>query len=261
MEWIEDPNDPRVSAYSLLKSKEERVETFVADHEKTVLRLLHSSFEVPSLFCTEKYFQKHKDLILKRETSGTKIYLASDILMEQTVGFSLHQGMLALGKKRWSQPESLEAPCLFTNGIVDSENMGSLLRTSAALGVRSFAVDGKSASPYLRRSVRVSMGAIFALQMAEALDPIAFLTQQKEKKTLLVALSLPKNSFVSKQISLYDALPKKPFLLVVGNEAYGIEETILDLVDYHLYIPMQDGIDSLNVSHATAIALSYLIKD
>ncbi|GBF41508.1 putative rRNA methylase [Leptospira ellinghausenii] len=261
MQKILSPHDERLTDYSLLKSKESPSDTFVADHEKTAVRLLLSDFEVQSVFCTEKYWQKHKDLITSKLQNEEKCFVADKSIFEETIGFHVHQGFMAVGKQKWVKEEDLTFPILILNAIVDSENIGSILRSAAAFGIQSVLFDTKSASPYLRRSVRVSMGAIFQLKVAKSANLPESIHRMKKRSAKVIALALPKENsdHIPKTKTIQEMGKQENLVLIIGNEANGIEESVIDASDMIGYIPMKNKIDSLNVSHALAVALSHLL--
>ncbi|MDF3822112.1 RNA methyltransferase [Leptospira sp. 96542] len=255
MVFILSPDDERLSEYSLLKSKEENSEYFIADHEKTAVRLLESNLEIISVFCLPKYYEKHKSLIFSKIKDPNFHYVANKDVFEKTIGFRVHQGFMAVGRKRFQMENLLKPPILFLNGIVDSENIGSIFRTALAFGVQSFVIDSFSASPYLRRSVRVSMGTVFKSNILKIEDAEVYL---KNLDLPIYALSLPvgRNDLLLKTKSIYKFKSANNFLLIVGNENNGVHTNLLDLADQIIYIPMKNEVDSLNVSHALAVALS-----
>lgn len=261
MQIIHSAQDPRLSAYQLLKAKEEPSDKFVADHEKTVVRLLMSNLEVESVFCMPKYWEKHKDLIRSKLLNINKCFVAEKSIFEETIGFSVHQGFMAIGYQKWSSLSEVESPILAVNYIVDSENIGSILRTAAAFGIRTVIVDGKSASPYLRRSVRVSMGSLFQIQLVRDNNLTETLNYLKVSGHTILSLSLPRESehLLSKTKSVYEIEKQNNIVLIVGNESEGISPDVLNISDQLVFIPMKNQIDSLNVSHALAVALSHLL--
>ncbi|TGL06957.1 TrmH family RNA methyltransferase [Leptospira levettii] len=261
MQKILTPLDERLTDYSLLKSKESPSDTFVADHEKTAVRLLLSDFEVQSVFCTDKYWQKHKDLITSKLQDEEKCFVADKFIFEETIGFHVHQGFMAVGKQKWAKEEDLTFPILILNAIVDSENIGSILRSAAAFGIQSVLFDTKSASPYLRRSVRVSMGAIFQLKVAKSANLPESIQRLQVRSANVIALALPKENsdHITKTKTIQEMGKQENLVLIIGNEANGIEESVIDASDMIGYIPMKNKIDSLNVSHALAVALSHLL--
>lgn len=261
MPLIESHLDPRVSDYSLLKGKIENGDIFVADNEKTTLRLLESDYQIKSVFCLRKFFDKYKGLIASKLPSLNDCYIAEKEVFEHTIGFSVHQGFMAIGYQKWAEPSDLSSPKILFNSIADSENIGSMVRTSTALGVKSLVFDGTCASPFLRRSVRVSMGTMFASKICKITNGREFLLQEKAKGQLILALSLPRegSSLLEKTKSIYEVKKLENLVLLVGNEATGIEQALLSIADTILYIPMKNSVDSLNVSHALAVALSHLL--
>ncbi|EMJ87197.1 TrmH family RNA methyltransferase [Leptospira meyeri] len=261
MQYIHSPQDPRLADYQLLKAKEETSDKFIADHEKTAVRLLNSSLSVESVFCMPKYWEKHKELILSRIPDINRCFIADKQVFEETIGFSVHQGFMAVGYQKWSELSKATAPILFVNSIVDSENIGSIIRSAAAFGIKTILFDNKSASPYLRRSVRVSMGSLFQIQLVRIYNSNETINTLKETGHTILSLSLPREGKIlsSKTQSIYETGKHTKFVLVLGNEAEGIESNILNLSDKLVYIPMKNQIDSLNVSHAFAVALSHLV--
>ncbi|TGN20246.1 TrmH family RNA methyltransferase [Leptospira idonii] len=256
---IFDPLDPRVAPYSLLKAKEEKTDYFIADNEKTVVRLLESSLEVVSIFSIEKYLSKHKRLISTKISNPNSIFVADRSVFESTIGFSVHQGMMAVAKKPELNDPNLSFPIIVCNRIFDAENIGSIIRTSAAFGISSLLLDKKSSFPYLRRSVRVSMGNIFSQKIFQTDSLGSTIEGYKAKNIPVIGMSLPRNDQeLARSFSLIEEFrfPER-FLLVLGNEAEGIDPDILRLCDRLIYIPMKNGVDSLNVSHSLAVALAF----
>ena len=146
---------------------------FVAEGEKVVRRLLASRFEVVSVMLPEKLLESFRPLIAARPENLT-VYLAERKLLETLIGFSMYQGVLAVG--RIPPPASLEdifqkipSPKLFVavDALTNAENLGALVRNCAAFGVQALIVGETSSSPYLRRAVRNSMGTIFQMPIIE----------------------------------------------------------------------------------------------
>jgi tRNA G18 (ribose-2'-O)-methylase SpoU len=262
MQSIDSHLDLRLSDYKLLKTKEENTDFFIADNEKTAIRLLQSDFKIKSVFCLPKYFQKHEDLIRLRLKEMSSCFVAEKSVFESTIGYSIHQGFMAIGYKKWAELDELTSSHVLFNAIADSENIGSMIRSCVALGMKSLVFDSQCSPPYLRRSVRVSMGSIFSAKIVLTEDIKYFIENQKQKGFKIIALSLPREGSMFQNItkSLYDFIKVDKFILIVGNEADGIDLEYLSLADEILYIPMKNQIDSLNVSHALAIALSHILR-
>src|SRR5205814_194278 len=112
--------------------------------------------------------------LLKARPEEIHVYVAEKEVLEKLTGFSMYQGLLAMG--RIPAPATVEGvlqssprPWLFAavDGLTNAENLGALVRNSAAFGVQALLVGETSSSPFLRRAVRSSMGTIFQLPVVE----------------------------------------------------------------------------------------------
>ena len=251
---IIDPEDPRVSMYKNLRANTGQPGTFISDHEKIVLRHLESNLPVNSIYTTLKYYEKYESLIGER-VNPEKIYIAEQEVMEKTIGFPLHQGCMSSGTvPGLKKPMELTGNLLYCHGIVDAENMGSILRTGASMGIHSVLLSTGCITPFHRRSVRVSMGNVFRQSFGVGEFSVLH-TAFKELGYTWIALSLPRPG--RDTVSIYHYRFPEKFILVLGNESEGIPEDVLCAVDAVLTIPMKDGVDSLNVSHSLAVALAF----
>ena len=146
---------------------------FVAEGEKVVRRLLESRFEVVSVLLPANWLVELGPLLRARPEDVT-VFVAEKKLLETLTGFSMYQGLLAVGRVppplslaallgRSPQPRLLAA----VDGLSSAENLGALVRNCAAFGVQTLLVGETSVTPFLRRAVRSSMGAIFHLPVLE----------------------------------------------------------------------------------------------
>ena len=158
---------------------------FVAEGEKVVRRLLESPLEVLSLLVSPDWLSKLEGSGHVQGREGVAVFLAEQDLLWEIVGFNIHQGIMAVARVPAEllladlPPEHL---LLALDGIRIAENAGVIVRNCAALGAHAILVGETSCSPYLRRAVRSSMGAIFRMPvlhvacLAEVLGSSARLT-------------------------------------------------------------------------------------
>ena len=242
---------PQLKPYLTLRRPHEHIQQgiFVAEGEKVVQRLLRSGLPVVSLLLTPKWFE---ELSEKYSLDGPDIYIADKVLLESIVGFSLHQGIMAVGRVP-EEPNLLEllrkfvSPFLVValDGIVSAENVGVIVRNSGAFGVNAILVDKTSSSPYLRRAVRNSMGAVFRLPILHLNLPEAL-----PKLGCKVIAATPNSDQ-----TLQDAEFNGSLCLVFGNEGSGISAEVLEQCSVRVAIPMLNETDSLNVASASAVFL------
>lgn len=224
---------------------------FIAEGPEVVLRHLQSDCSIESLLIDEAQYLILKDLIEKRyDLSPFNIYLAGKDLISKTVGFKIHQGIISLGMK--PKPKDLilhKLPLIALNGLANAENVGAIIRTAQAYGISNFLVDERTCDPWIRRSVRVSMGTIFSSNVFYCEDLAITIPQLKFTKPDLNVLGLEQ---AEGSVSIYSTDYNRKFdILILGSEKGGIEKGILDLCTKIIEIPIDKSfLNSLNVNAA-----------
>ena len=229
---------------------------FVAEGDKVVRRLLESSLSIISLLLPQKWVPLLEPLILSRPET-IKLFVADKSLLEKLTGFSMYQGVLALAKvprpldlqnilERSLKPWLLAA----ADGLTNAENLGALVRNCAAFNVHGLIVGETCCSPFLRRAVRSSMGAIFHLPMFESTCLAETLGDLKSYGVQCIAA----HPHVEKQ-TLSQTSFEKDCCVVFGSEGEGITSSVRQICDECAAIPMSQRIDSLNVGSAAAVFL------
>lgn len=194
--------------------------------------------------------ERRRHLLDDIETGDAEIVVMSDPELRGLVGFDMHRGMVGLFER--PEPVDLDelaaAPivCL-VEGVGDDANIGAIVRTAAALGADALVLDESTADPYTRRSVRVSMGSV-------GLIPIVRATRWPP--------SLPDRTIIaltpSGETEIGDVEVFGRVAVALGSEGPGLSQALLDAAELRVRIEMGQGIDSLSVSHAAAIALDHV---
>jgi tRNA G18 (ribose-2'-O)-methylase SpoU len=265
---------PELAPYRTMRrsAEHEAQGIFIAEGEKVTRRLLESRFTVVSVVLPEKWLEDFRPLLEARSEDFT-VYLAEKELLESITGFSLFQGVLAVGKiprigsledilAKSPQPKLLVA----ADELANAENLGALMRNCAAFGVQTLLVGETCSSPYLRRSVRNSMGTVFQLPIWEVKmaneavrvrrdDPPKFSLAQtlRELRARGIRCIAAHPRAGGKNLSLADF--SGDCCLVFGSEGNGISKNVLDACDECVAIPMANSVDSLNVGAAAAVFL------
>lgn len=128
-------------------------------------------------------------------------------------------------------------------------NVGSIFRTSDALGVKKIYLCGITGTPEQKGVLKVSLGAENSVPWEHCKDAWRLVDRLKKKGVRIVSLELTKSS---KNVKLFK--PKFPLALIVGNEVDGVSESLLKRSDAVVHIPMKGIKESLNVSVAFGIA-------
>ena len=255
MTEIFDIDDDRITEFRTLKKRNNEhfeAENFVAEGEKVNLKLLKSNLEIIKFFAIPEFYEKYEDLFNLKNIDESKKFFAEKKLMSEIIGFRIHTGVMALAKiPDFQNINILSNRVVVLNSIVDSENVGAISRNCAAFGVDSIIFDNATSSPYMRRAVRVSMGAVFNQKINYAENLIDTLNILKELNYKVISAEITYNSIDYKTISF----PEK-FCLIFGSESHGIEKSILDMSDYIIKIPISDKVESINVAASSAVILS-----
>lgn len=166
------------------------------------------------------------------------------------------QGILAIIDKsgnKETQIDFKENLFLILDNIQDPGNMGTILRTADSIGLRQILVSKGTSDPYNPKVVRSTMGAIFRVKVIECEELAKTLKELKKHKIKIYATDLKTDK------SIYDVSYNKVGI-VIGNEANGVSNEILELADTKIKIPMKGKTESLNAAVATGVILYEAIR-
>src|SRR6188508_3230381 len=167
---IATADDPRLADYrdlrdvQLRKNLEAEHGLFLAEGEKVVRRAVETGFPARSFLMAPRWLDGLSDVLA---TSDAPCYVMSEALAEQVTGFHVHRGALAsLERRPLPSVDGVLAAArtvVVLEDIVDHTNVGAIFRSAAALGVDAVLLAPRCADPLYRRSVKVAMGAVFAV--------------------------------------------------------------------------------------------------
>ncbi|HLH46209.1 MAG TPA: RNA methyltransferase [Acidimicrobiales bacterium] len=232
-------------------------ELFVVEGRLAVAQLVRSPYPIAALLLAEEKVAAAADLVAAGRDQAAPVYVASRAVVRATVGFDLHRGVLAAGRRLApTPPEALWRPgatrLLAAEGVNDHENLGGLFRNAAAFGADGVLLDPTCADPLYRRSIRVSLGHVLHLPFARATAWPTELDALRAAGWDVAALT------PGGETELGRWAPDGPVALVVGAEGGGLSPEVLAATSRRVRIPMAHGVDSLNVATAAAIALYHV---
>ncbi len=226
---------------------------FIAETARVIERALLAGYAPLSLL-VERTLLNGTARALAERCGDVPIFTAGHEVLEKITGYHLTEGILcamrrlpALDAARLCEGASRVA---VLEDVENPTNVGAIFRSAAALGFDAVLLTEGCSDPLYRRSIRVSMGAVFQI-------PFAFLAGGEYAEFLkslgfvLAAMTLRKDS-----LRIDDERLRQPQKLAVflGNENAGLRAQTQDSCDYAVRIPMAEGIDSLNVAAAAAVA-------
>jgi tRNA G18 (ribose-2'-O)-methylase SpoU len=191
-------------------------------------------------------------------------------LAQQLVGYQFHRGVIGCGRRKpqLDLTEDLRrlAPgerLMALVGVQDPENVGCMLRTAAALGVRRIVIGPGCADPFSKRALRVSMGTTLSLEIFMSRDvesEIQWLRQNFDVACFATSPRTGQHESADCATAAAATEASRPVMLVFGNEASGLPSTIVRSCEFHTHIEMSHGVDSLNVCVSAGIILHYFCR-
>lgn len=232
---------------------------FIAESPKVIARALDAGYQPISFLMERKQITGPASEVLAR-CGNAPVYTADRAMLAQLTGFELTRGVLC-AMHRPLLP-TVEEVCrnarrvAVLEGIVDSTNIGAIFRGAAALGMDAVLLSPSCCDPLCRRAVRVSMGTVFQVPWATLGDSPADWPEAGMARLHALGFKTAAMALDSRAVSIDDpALRAAPRLaIVLGTEGDGLARTTIAHCDYTVMIPMQHGVDSLNVAAAGAVA-------
>jgi len=262
---ITDPADPRLDDFRDLNSIDRRPDLptgrglVIAEGVLVVRRMLVSRFTPRGFLGTDRRLAELAD-----DLNGTSapFYRADAEVMAEVVGFHLNRGVLGVARR----PAHLTVAQVLTGartvavleGVNDHENLGSMFRNAAGLGVDAVIFGAGCADPLYRRAVRVSMGHVLLVPFARFDCWPNDLNLLRNNGFQLLAMTPDAHAQ-----TLADAMTQcadAKVAVLVGAEGPGLTETAMRASDARVRIPMSRGTDSLNVATAAACAFYERIR-
>jgi tRNA G18 (ribose-2'-O)-methylase SpoU len=255
---VDDPDDPRLADYRSLTdvALRTRIEPphglFIAEGALVIERALAAGYLLRSSLMSPVWLDRTAGSL---QSSDAPIYLGSEALLQAVTGFHVHRGALAAVRRRplrdFAELLNTCRRLVVIEDIVNHTNLGAIFRAAAALGMDGVVLSPESADPLYRRSVRVSMGAVFGVPYARAPrwpDAIADL----QAGGFAVLALTPASDAIA--LDRLDCDAESPVAVLLGTEGEGLSARAAALADERVRIPMMAGIDSLNVASAAAVA-------
>ncbi|MFR9799325.1 TrmH family RNA methyltransferase [Streptomyces sp. MS06] len=255
---VDDPDDPRLRDYTdltdveLRRRREPDEGLFIAEGQKVIRRALAAGYAMRSMLLSEKWLDAMRDVV---DETAAPVYVTDPHLAEQVTGYHVHRGALASMQRK---PLPAATGLLRTarrvavmESVNDHTNIGAIFRSAAALGMDAVLLSPDCADPLYRRSVKVSMGAVFSVPYARLEGWPTSLETVREAGFTVLALTPDERAdpLDAAAPHLMDRVA-----LLLGAEGGGLSRRALGAADRWVRIPMAHGVDSLNVGAAAAVA-------
>ena len=248
---ITSTQNPRIQWVRRLqgKSKHRQVENaFVIEGVRLIEEAQSANWGFRYIFFSETLGDRGKKLVDQFPGSETKLEHVSAKVMQAISDTKNPQGILAvLEMKSLPVPDQLDF-VLILDRLRDPGNMGAILRTAAAANVQVVFLTTGCVDVYSPKVLRAGMGAQFRIPIQN--KEWIGIKKQINNAVLKIFLAMSEGG-----VSYYEAEFQRPLALIIGGEADGASDEILQSVDSRVTIPMPGGGDSLNAAVAAGILL------
>jgi tRNA G18 (ribose-2'-O)-methylase SpoU len=268
MFFVSDADDPRLADYTRLTDVSLRTHLeaqhglFIAEGTKVIVRAIAAGYPTRSVLLAESRLGD-----LPSFEVDAPVYVVPDEVAEHLTGYRVHRGALAaMGRKSLPSVDAVISEAtrvVVLEDLVDHGNVGAIFRCAAALGVDAVILSPRCADPLYRRAVKVSMGAVFAIQYARMTDWYDGLGTLRAGGFRLLALTPDEKALPIDEALAARNPASARVALLLATEGDGLSSRWLHEADEAVRIPMQPGaraagVDSLNVVAAAAIACHVL---
>lgn len=236
----------------LLNRHEPEKGIFIAESPRVIERAMRAGCEPLSFLVEERYLERDMRGIVS-EWEGVPVYTAGLEVLTQITGYQLTRGMLCAMRR--PRLRSVEEVCkdarriVVLENVVNPTNVGAIFRSAAALSMGGVLLTADCSDPLYRRAIRVSMGTVFRI-------PWTFLGEGWMEELQKMGYRTAAMALREDTISIDDLRLRREekLAVVLGTEGEGLTARTIADCDYRVKIPMAEGVDSLNVAAASAVA-------
>jgi TrmH family RNA methyltransferase len=226
---------------------------FVLEGGRLCFDVLNSIYGIKNFFITESAYEKYKDKADKVIALADNSYFITDDVADKLSDTSATQGVFVVCKMQNSSQNISGKSIIALDNVQDPSNVGAIIRTAEALGIDCI-ITYNCCDIYNPKTLRASMGSILRMNVVDTDNLENTLTNLKGEYK--VYSTVPSSS--AKKITDIDFSTKS--ICVIGNEANGVEQTIKNISDSLITIPMLGRAESLNAGVAASITMWEMLR-
>ena len=231
-----------------LKEKKYRLDSYIVEGIKMVKEAINENQEIALIAIRE-------DFKIDFDTKNIKTVTISNKIFNDISDVKTPQGILAVIKKNQNnQIETNSNYILALDSLQDPGNMGTIIRTADSANINQIIINKTTVDPYSPKVIRSTMGAIYRTNIIEVEDLKTTLKEIQSKGFQIITTDLKATQ------SIYDINYNNKTVVVIGNEANGVGQEILQTADKKVIIPMLGKTESLNASIAASIMIYEYVR-
>ena len=245
---ITSKDNPKIKMLRKLGQKKYRDENkkFLVENAIITYDATKAGVVFDAIFVTRDFIEKNReifDFIINR-SKVKKYYIIDEKINKSFSSLSTAPGIIAVYSKVENKID-YSGPIIYLNALNDPGNLGTILRSALAFGLKNIVIDEYSADIYNPKTISAGKDAIFKLNIE--FDQNLKIIKEIKKKMPVFTTRLERSEGL-------DLLKKqKKFCVVFGSESHGVEQKIQELSNNFIRIPMNNEIESLNVAISAGI--------
>lgn len=257
MPVLENPRSPRVRAVAKLTKRSARQETglFLLEGPQAAREALaYRADTVLEMFATPTALERHADLRDLARDAGLDVVFTTEAVLDAMADTVTPQGIVAVARQT---PTSLrdvfaDSPRLIAicEEVRDPGNLGTIIRAADAAGADAVILTGRTVDPYNPKVVRATTGSLFHLPIVVGVELPAVIERAHAAGIRVIAADVGGGDFLASR-----SLLAEPTAWLFGNEARGLDDEALALVDASLRLPIYGSAESLNLATAASVCL------
>jgi RNA methyltransferase, TrmH family len=257
---LSSPHNPLIMTYNKLRENRryrQKSGKIALEGPNLIREAIKAGLIAETIFFTSHYYETDGKGWISGIPASVKRYTLSESLFKCIADTDTPQSVAAIFCFDYLLQQHLQdqtpSIALILDRLQDPGNLGTIIRTAAAAGVDKIYYAAGCADPYSPKALRSSAGAVFSIRV-EYVDCLGVFVQDLKKSGVQLIASSPHST-----ISYRSVQYKRPLALLVGNEASGLSDEMLQAADLKISIPLKGEVESLNASVATAVLLFEII--
>lgn len=254
---LENPRSPRVRAVAKLTKRAARQETglyLLEGPQAAREALVWRPDTLIELYATPSAWEKHQDIRDAASDADVEVEFASEAVIEAMADTVTPQGIIAVARQVPTSVRDIFADdpklIVICEEVRDPGNLGTIIRAADAVGADAVVLTGRTVDPFNPKVVRATTGSLFHLPVAVGVDLADAAGRARSAGLRILAADVGGEDFVDHRATLAE-----PTAWVFGNEARGLDDEALSLVDLSLRLPIYGRAESLNLATAASVCL------
>lgn len=256
---LENPRSPRVRAVAKLTKRSARTETglFLLEGPQSVREALeYLPAAIVELFATPTAWDKHSDVRALAAEIDLEVEFVTESVLSAMADTVTPQGIIAVARQTPTSVRDIFAasPRLIAicEEVRDPGNLGTIIRAADAAGADAVVLTGRTVDPYNPKVVRSTTGSLFHLPISIGGDLADVITRAQGAGMKVLAADVKGDDLLEARAA---GVLAEPTAWLFGNEAHGLDDDVLGLVDHSLRLPIFGRAESLNLATAASVCL------